>query len=117
MTARFPVTDVLLHDDAFADLAQLDLAKDKTSVTNRTKARALRGVLLKDPLHGEVVPRKKIPRALKERYGLDNLYVEDLADFWRLLYTIQKEAGQAFVTVLRIVDHGQYDKWFPSKGK
>lgn len=117
MTGRFRVEDVLLHDDAFADLERLDAAKDKTAATNRAKVPGLREVLLKDALHGEVVPRKKIPRPLQERYDLDKLYVEDLADFWRLLYTLQKEAGQAFVIILRIVDHKQYDKWFPNKGK
>lgn len=117
MTGKFPVKDVVLHDDAFEDLARLDAARDKASRTIREKARALRPVLLGDPLHGEVVPRKKIPRPLKDTYGLDNLYVEDLPDFWRLLYTIQKEAGQAYVVVLRIVDHAHYDKWFPNKGK
>lgn len=99
--------DIVLHDDAAADLAALDKAKDRSSASNREKTRSLRPVLLKDCLHGEVVPRKKIPRALRDKYDLDNLYVEDLADFWRLLYTIRKDLGERYVIVLRIVDHAQ----------
>lgn len=117
MTSKLGAKDVVLHAEAAADLDGLDRSRDKVDVTNRAKVRGLRPTLLRDCLHGEVVPRSKIPRALKLRYGIDNLYVEDIAGWRRLLYTIRKEGGERFVIVLRIVTHAEYDRWFPNKGK
>jgi hypothetical protein len=36
-----------------------------------------------------------IPRNLKAAHGIDHLFVEDLPDYWRMLYTIvtQHDAG------------------------
>lgn len=45
--------------------------------------------MLKDCLHGEVVRKPSIPKNLKRTYGVENLYVEDLPSFWRLLYTVE----------------------------
>ena len=108
----FPAVDVVLHKDAADALSGLESAGDpqKTSIARR--ARALRPLLLVDCQHGEVVGRKSIPRALADRYSIDNLYVEDLPAFWRLLYTIVRTGGKRYVVVLAIVDHRTYSRWF-----
>jgi hypothetical protein len=59
-----------------------------------------------------VVKSGSIPNALVQKYGIENLYVEDLPSFWRLLYTIVKRAGQRTIVVIEIVDDQTYDKWF-----
>ena len=46
-----------------------------------------------------------------------NLYVQGLPDFWRLLYTISRDWGERTVIVVEIVNHAQYDKWFPYRGR
>lgn len=117
MTTKPGARDVVLHADAAKDLAHLDASNQKSDVTHRTKVRALRPILLDDCLHGEVIPRKKIPKDLRARYDLDNLYIEDIAGWKRLLYTVQKDAGDRYVIILRIINHATYDKWFPNKGK
>lgn len=61
---------------------------------------------------GEVIPRSKIPAHFKTKYKADNLYCVDL-NFYRAFYTIEARV----VVWLDIVDHAQYDKWFPNKGK
>jgi len=107
--------DVVLTGDAKADLASLEARKDKDGAAIAKRARALRGVLLADCLHGEVVKKARMPKALRERFQVENLYVEDLPDFWRLLYTIVRDRGERFVVVVRIVDHAAYSEWFPGR--
>ena len=109
--------DVVLHADAQGDFAVLAERGDKAARTILAKARALRPVLLKDCLHGAVVKKARAPKALATRYHLESLYIKDLPDFWRMLYTIQKVAGERYVVVLRIVDHATYDRWFPGRGR
>ena len=57
---------------------------------------------------GEVVRRGRIPRILSDQYGVDNLYVMDLAGFHRLVYTIVDRD----VLLLRLMDHPEYDRVF-----
>ena len=65
----------------------------------------------------KVVKKDRIPKALKERYGLENLFVEALPSFWRLLYTIVRDRGERYIVVVEIVDHKAYDRWFPGRGR
>lgn len=72
--------DVRLTPEAKDDLAALEARRDKEAASVAKRARALRGVLLADCLRGEVVKKERIPRALRESFHLENLYVEDLPD-------------------------------------
>lgn len=108
----FPAVDVVLHKDASATLSGLESGDDPRKASIARRARALRPLLLVDCQHGEVVGRRSIPRALRDRYGIDNLYVEDLPSFWRLLYTIVRSSGKRYVVILAIVDHRTYSRWF-----
>jgi hypothetical protein len=110
-----PAAAVLLSERADAALASLEADPSPQSKSIARRARALKPLLLVDCLDGEVVPRKAIPTALVARYGLENLYVEDLPSFWRLLYTIAKHDGRRVIVVVEIVDHRQYSKWFPGR--
>ena len=73
--------------------------------------------MLLDCQHGEVVRKSEIPRYFRETYGVENLYVEDLPGYWRMLYSIVKSGGKRIVMVLEIVDHRTYDVWFRSRGR
>lgn len=99
--------DVLLSADAKADLAALDSSKKTEAASIAKRARALRAVLLADCLHGEVVRKDRIPKELRG-LPMENLYVEDLPSFWRLLYTVSRDRGEPYVVVVRIVDHETY---------
>jgi hypothetical protein len=62
------------------------------------------------------VDRKgSLPKYFVDLYGAANLFVEDLPSFWRLLYTVAHQGGERYVLVLEIVDHHEYDRWFPGK--
>jgi hypothetical protein len=110
-----PATSVLLSERADASLASLEADSSPQSRSIARRARALKPLLLVDCLDGEVVPRKSIPGALRSRYGLENLYVEDLPNFWRLLYTVVKHDARRVIVIVEIVDHKQYSKWFPGR--
>ena len=75
----------------------------------------MKGALLRDCLHGEVIRKRQIPRAFCERYGIENLYCEDLPDYWRLLYTVVRRSSHRVVAVVAIVDHAAYSRWFPGR--
>src|SRR3989304_2217717 len=109
--------EIVLGRRAAAALDGLDQARDPAAASVARRVRALRTPLLTDCLHGEVIPKDRIPRVLREAHGLENLYVEDLPSFWRLLYTVVRDGGTRYIVVVEIVDHPTYSKWFPGRSR
>ncbi|MHB1261031.1 MAG: hypothetical protein ACYC2H_04870 [Thermoplasmatota archaeon] len=112
--------EVIFSDAAEAGEVALKKSKAKEAASIRRRIAYYRERLLADCLEGEVIPcpLPKKAKALEARHGpLANLYCCDLPDFWRLLYTIVRADGKPYVYVLEIVDHSDYDKWFPGKGR
>ncbi len=107
--------DIILSESAAESLSSLEHSRDPAHKTIARRIRSTRTVLLRDCLHGEVVKKSRLPRALVEKYRLENLYVEDLPSFWRLLYTIVRDRGERYVVIVEIVDHAAYSKWFPGR--
>lgn len=107
--------DIVLSPASSESLSRLEQDLDRTSASIARRVRTLRSILLADCLHGEVVRKDRIPRVLRDRYGLENLYVEDLPSFWRLLYTIVRDRGERYIVVVEIVDHETYSRWFPGR--
>lgn len=110
-----PASAVLLSDSALKSLKSLESDTKGKGAAIARRARALKPLLLVDCLHGEVVRKTAIPADLRRTYGLENLYVEDLPDFWRLLYTVVRQAGRRLIIVVEIVDHKRYSRWFPGR--
>jgi|ERR1041385_318693 hypothetical protein len=110
----------ILSDAAESALAGLAKSKSKESASILRRVTYYRERLLADCLEGEVIPcpLKRKAKPLEAKHGtIANLYCCDLPDFWRLLYTIVRADGKPYVYVLEIVDHADYDKWFPGKGR
>ncbi len=112
-----PADSVLLSDNARSALDSLDGDKSPRAAAIAKRARSYRNVLLLDCQHGEVVRKSRIPRELATAYGIENLYVEDLPDYWRMLYSIVKSSGKRIVMILEIVDHKAYDRWLGFRGR
>jgi hypothetical protein len=110
-----PARAVLLSESASETLDSLDTDSFPRARVIARRARALRPILLVDCLHGEVVRKDAIPKRLREKHGLTNLYVEDLPDFWRMLYTVVKQNGTRTIVVVEIVNHKTYSRWFPGR--
>ena len=109
--------DVVLSSAAAESLQELQTGSAQNSASIVRRVRALKPILLADCLHGEVVKGDRIPKGLKDRHGLENLFVEDLPSFWRLLYTIVRDRGEGYIVVVEIVDHRTYDGWFRSRSR
>ena len=109
--------DVVLSQAAARALGSLEASSDPGHASIARRVRALRPILLADGLHGEVVKKGRIPRALTDRHGVENLFVEDLPSFWRLLYTVVRDRGERYIVIVEIAGHGPYDRWFPGRGR
>lgn len=111
----FPASEILLAKTASETLDGLEAGPSSKGRSIARRVRDLKSILLADCLHGEVVRKSAIPSGLRTKYRLANLYVEDLPDFWRLLYTIVKSEGRRVIVVLEIVNHKDYSRWFPGR--
>jgi len=97
---------VLISEEATRERRQLNPAQEK-------KLRWWGDRLAVDPTAGGHVRRNLIPRDLKRRFGIENLWRVELPDGWRMLYTIvAKPAVRPEVRILRILSHKAYDRLF-----
>lgn len=108
--------EIALSPAAAKALERLESSRDPGSASIGRRIRALKPILLGDCLHGDVVKKAAIPKTLRERHGLENLFVEDLPSFWRLLYTIVRDRGERYFVIVEVVDHRTYSRWFPGRG-
>lgn len=111
----FPASEILLAESASGTLDGLEEDPSPIRKSIARRVHELRSILLADCLHGEVVRKGAIPNSFRAKYGLDNLYVEDLPDFWRMLYTVVKSEGRRVIVILEIVNHKDYSRWFPGR--
>lgn len=101
------------QDEAYRALEAAAQAGKKPQQAIWKRFQTARLMLKQDPLWGEVIPGSDIPSYFREAYDVDNLYCIDLKSDVRCFYTIEGRT----VAFLDIVDHDQYDKWFPPKGR
>jgi len=65
------------------------------------------------PTAGDSIRKDLIPRDLKRRFGVENLWWAELPGGWRLLYTIVAKVDvRPEVRILRILAHKEYDRLF-----
>jgi len=64
--------------------------------------------------HGNPIKKKLIPEYYKTKYSADNLFRIELAQFWRMLYTLTDEENEPeiIIFILDILDHDKYNKRF-----
>ncbi len=111
MTAFRP-TRIVIHPDVAAVYARVEAGAKSGRKQDAAIWRSFQhviGCIRADGQWGEVVP--KIPAHFVRRYAVANLYCVDLAFFHRAFYTIYHRD----VIFLDLVDHRQYDRWFPSR--
>ena len=115
---------VVLSDDAnkvYEELNEIvgdEIKKGILSSIHQTLLRSIkrvREILVKNPFAGDQVPKKRIPRKYIKKYDVENVWRIELANRWRLIYTIKGEEIEIINFVLEIVDHRNYDKIFGYK--
>src|SRR6266566_4283114 len=87
--------------NAVAAVTSLEASHDKPSKSILRKVNTFEIRLKGDCQCGEVI-RKPFPRALITAYDMENLYKIELSDFWRLLYTIERDGNSRYVIILEI---------------
>lgn len=65
-----------------------------------------------NPFYGENAKKYLIPAVYKKKYDVSNIFIADLPDYWRLIYTLQSDEVEIIAFVLDIVDYKKYNKIF-----
>ncbi|MDD5132944.1 MAG: hypothetical protein PHD81_03590 [Candidatus Nanoarchaeia archaeon] len=72
-----------------------------------------RNEIAKDIFCGRNVKKKLIPKEYIQKYNINNLWIYDLRDGWRLLYTIATPTKvEVLAIVLSWMDHKDYERLF-----
>lgn len=108
-------------DEVYKELNKLVGEEKKKGIESSFHQTLLRSInrvkdLLKDnPFAGEQVKKRQIPGKYDLNYTINNIWRIDLANRWRLVYTIKGNEIEIINFVMDILDHKQYDKVFGYK--
>ena len=69
-------------------------------------------VLVNNPFYGENAKKDLIPKEYRQKYDAYNLFIADLPDYWRMIYTLESDEIEIIAFVLDIIDHNKYNKKF-----
>jgi len=75
----------------------------------------VRDLLKQNPFAGDQVPKRLIPLKYIKKFDADNVWRIELADRWRLVYTITGNEVEIITFVIDIFNHRNYDKVFGYK--
>jgi len=70
------------------------------------------GIISTNPFYGENAKKDLIPKEYKQKYDAGNLFIVDLPDYWRMIYTLESDEIEIIAFVLDIIDHNNYNKKF-----
>ncbi len=68
-----------------------------------------------NPFYGENAKKDLIPKEYRQKYDADNIFIADLPDYWRMIYTLESDEIEIIAFVLDIIDHDEYNKKFKFK--
>jgi Txe/YoeB family toxin of Txe-Axe toxin-antitoxin module len=75
----------------------------------------IKELLRQNPFAGEQINKQRIPEKYKTKYDSENVWRIELADRWRLIYTITGNQVEIITFVMDIFNHRDYDKVFGYK--
>lgn len=70
-----------------------------------------------NPFYGENAKKKQIPYYYIKKYGINNIFIVDLPQFWRMIYTLKSDKVEIVAFVLDIFTHDDYNKRFKFRKK
>lgn len=115
---------VKLSEEAYEVFKELNKIVEEEKIKNidgsfhQTLLRSINRVkeLLKEnPFAGNQVPKRIIPEKYIEKYDAENVWRIELADRWRLIYTITGNQLEIITFIMDICNHRDYDKIFGYK--
>lgn len=92
--------------------------KGVESSFHQTLLRSIKRVteLLKEnPFAGDQIPKRQIPKNYSLKYDIDNAWRIELANRWRMVYSITGNQIEIITFVMDIFNHRDYDKVFGYK--
>jgi|SRR3989344_2220694 len=75
----------------------------------------IRDLLKQNPFAGDQVLKRQMPSKYIQKFEVDNVWRIELADRWRLVYTITGNQVEIITFVMDIFNHQDYDKVFGYK--
>ena len=48
-------------------------------------------IISSNPFYGENAKKDLIPKEYRQKYDADNLFIADLPDYWRMIYTLESD--------------------------
>jgi len=72
-------------------------------------------LLKQNPFAGDQIPKRQIPLKYIKKFDVDNAWRIELADRWRLIYTITGNQIEIVTFVVDIFNHRDYDNVFGYK--
>ncbi|MBS3125921.1 hypothetical protein J4453_00570 [Candidatus Woesearchaeota archaeon] len=105
-------------EEAFNDLNKLVGEQRSQGVTSSKDITLLNAinrlfdVIINNPFYGENAKKDLIPIAYRRKYDADNLFIADLPDYWRMIYTLESDEIEIIAFVLDIINHDEYNKKF-----
>ncbi len=115
---------VILSDEAdevYGELNQIvgeEMKKDIESSFHQSLLKSINRIidlLKKNPFAGNQIPKRQIPEKYINKYDVDNVWRIELANRWRLIYTITGDQIEIINFIISIFDHKKYDKVFGYK--
>lgn len=95
-----------------------EIANGIESSFHQTLLRSINRVkelLRQNPFAGDQIPKKLIPLKYIVKYGTDNSWRIELADRWRMIYSITGNQIEIITFIMDIFSHKDYDKVFGYK--
>ncbi len=108
-------------DEVFQELNKIVGEEKKKKIESSFHQTLLRSInrvidlLKKNPFAGNQIHRKQMPRKYSNKYDADNVWRIELANYWRLIYTITGNRLEIINFVMDIFDHKKYNKIFGYK--
>ena len=108
-------------DEVYRELNQIVGSEKKKEIEFSFHQSLLRSInravdLLKEnPFAGNQIPKRQIPGKYVVRYGVENIWRIEIANRWRLIYTITGDQLEIINFIVDIFDHRKYDKVFGYK--
>lgn len=72
-------------------------------------------ILVGNPFYGEHAKKDLIPREYKEKYDVHSLFIADLPNYHRMIYTLESDELETTAFIIDILTHNEYDKKFGFK--
>lgn len=110
---------VVLSDEAdkvYTELNEIVGEEDKKGIHSSFHQTLLRSIkraselLKQNPFAGDQIQKRLIPKNYITKYDAENLWRIELANRWRLIYTIEGNRLEIINFIVNIYDHKKYDK-------